>query len=285
MKNLRLLSLLLSTTLFSTFTIAQSYRAVLTGRGEVPPVLTSAHGVVTATLKSDTLIVSGSFSGLTGDLATNIAGGGHIHMAYAGRNGGVIFPLNIDTDSTLRNGSFSADSNRFLLSAGQLNALNERALYINVHSTTHTGGELRGHLLLDGDASFATVLYGSNETGHVLSGGHGALVLDLEGDTLTVSGSVNALSTPVNVNIMGGMHLHSALAGQNAGIQVGLTLDLDTTGMNGIISAAKNVFTLSALQKEALEGRRYYANVHTMNYGPPGARRHPGRGHHLPVPA
>jgi hypothetical protein len=268
MKCPKLLPLLFGAVLFTTLLNAQSYKAVLTGRGEVPPIVTTAHGVISAELKADTLIVSGSFTGLTGDLAVNIAGGAHIHMAYAGRNGGVIFPLNIDVDSTLRNGVFSADSNRFVLSAGQMAALHERALYVNVHSLPHASGELRGQLVPDVNASYATVMFGSYENGLVLSGGQGALVLDLEEDTLTVSGSVNGLSTPVNVNIGGGMHLHGALTGQNGGIQMGLTLDLDTTGMNGIVSAAKNVFTLTAEQKVALEGRRLYANVHTMKYGP-----------------
>lgn len=245
---------------------AQTFMAHLTGRAEYPPVMTHAYGEVMAEMDADTLVVSGWFRNLGSDLNVNIAGGAHIHMAYAGRNGGVIHPLTVDADTTLRNGMFDPAKNRFTLTAEQQTALRERALYINIHSVNHGGGEIRGQLQPQADAYYTTNLFGSYELPMVMSSGHGALVLDLVEDTLTVSGSFGAMTSPINVAAAGGMHLHMASAGSNGGISIPLNVDPDTSGMNGIISADSNRHTITGEQKAALANRMLYANVHSLNF-------------------
>ena len=246
---------------------AQNYRAMLTGRGEVPPILTAAYGEVMAELVEDTLTLSGYFRDLTGEFAHNVAGGSHIHTNYAGRNGGIAHGLNATVDAALKNGTWEADSNRIVLTAEQKAMLAERALYVNVHSSFSTSGEIRGQLIPAADTYYMSTMVGAYENPAVLTSARGALVLDVVGDTLTVSGTFNALSSPLNVAAAGGMHLHTGIAGQNGGISIGLVVTADTTGMNGIVRAADNRFTLTMEQKEALAARRMYANTHSTNFG------------------
>ncbi|MDX1479566.1 MAG: CHRD domain-containing protein, partial [Saprospiraceae bacterium] len=252
--------------LSSSLLVAQSYQATLTGHGQNPPVLTAGYGELEAELTGDTLVVSGWFRNLSSDLAVNILGGAHIHTGYAGRNGGVAHALVLDVDASLRSAQVDPAKNRFFLSAEQQASLAERALYVNVHSEGYMGGELRGQLQPAADAHYSTTLYGSYQTPMVMSTGSGALVLDLVEDTLTVSGSFTGLSSPLNTNAAGGMHLHGAVAGSNGGIEIFLNVESDTSGTSGILRADSNRFVVTADQKAALAARALYANVHSMQF-------------------
>lgn len=242
--------------------IAQSYKAILTGRGEVPSVLTGGYGEVTAELVGDTLTVSGFFQNLTGEFAENIAGGSHIHVNYAGRNGGIAHGLKATLTSTLKSGVWEADSNRIVLTTEQKESLAERALYVNVHTSFSPSGEIRGQLIPMADAFYVANLMGSYENPAALSRGRGAMVFDVQEDTLTISGTFNALSSAWN----GGIHLHMGFAGQNGPIVIPIVATVDTTSLNGVIRAADNRYTLTTDQKSALARRQIYANVHTANF-------------------
>lgn len=242
------------------------YEAFLSGNQERVPVLTSAKGQVTAELTGDTLVVSGAFSGLKGDFAVNVAGGAHIHLGYAGQNGGIQLPLNSDLDPDLKGGVFSADSNRFVLTPGQKAALQNRQFYVNIHSTIYTGGELRGQLLLQADAYYSTQLAGSNAVPPILTEASGALMIEVRGTEITVSGSFANLAGDFASNIAGGAHLHGALAGSTAGIQVGLDATLDGNLRGGVFEADSNVITLTQTQLDLLEARSLYANLHSLAY-------------------
>lgn len=115
-----------------------SAEVTLAGDQEVPAVTTEAMGSATVSLSGDTLSVSGDFSGLSSPQV-----GGHIHMAPAGENGDVIFPLNISADDDGLSGIFSLSTT---LTPEQLSALNAGELYINIHSEMNSGGEIRGQI-------------------------------------------------------------------------------------------------------------------------------------------
>ncbi len=121
---------------------AQSYVASLAGANERPaPNASTATGTVSATLTGSTLVVTGTFSGLTGNYAAS-----HIHTGTAAESGPVIIPLAPTVDAGSRGGSFPAASNTFTLTAAQVTALQANGLYVNVHSSTFGGGEVRGQL-------------------------------------------------------------------------------------------------------------------------------------------
>ena len=141
MKNFAALLLALVTVLAlaacAQVTPAVNFSAVLAGAGEVPAVTTAGTGSVTAVLQGRSLTVRGTFSGLSA--APSEA---HIHEGAAGANGPVVFPLTIKTVTT-DSGSFDQT---IVLSEAQVNVLESDGYYVNVHTTSHPDGEIRGQL-------------------------------------------------------------------------------------------------------------------------------------------
>ena len=105
----------------------------LTGAEEVPPVRTSGSGSGSFTIASDGA-VSGSVTttGVSGMMA-------HIHQGAKGTNGPVIIPLTKSGDT------YSAPSGAKLTDA-QMQAFKAGNLYVNVHSPSNKGGEVRAQL-------------------------------------------------------------------------------------------------------------------------------------------
>ncbi len=117
------------------------FRAVLNGDNEVPPVSTTATGVATFVLITDTneLIYAIEVSDITGITAA------HIHMGVAGVNGPVLV--------TLYSGTPLFDPTRPLVGSVALNPADAAAIlanpagfYVNVHTTANPTGEIRGQM-------------------------------------------------------------------------------------------------------------------------------------------
>ena len=141
-----LVLLALGVTLGAGPAAAQAYRTFLAGANEVPPVETSARGIVTADLDGNVISVGGYFEDLTSDVVA-----AHIHQGAADENGPVLFPLVVTSSEESTAGRFETANNAFTLDAGQLAALEVGNLYINVHTSMNPGGEIRGQLVaLDG---------------------------------------------------------------------------------------------------------------------------------------
>lgn len=109
-------------------------KVTLSGSEEVPPVTTAGTGMGTITVKDD-MTVAGSVKtkGVMG-------GAAHIHMAEAGKNGPPIITLTKSGDDTwtVPEGAKLTDEQYAAFKAGKL--------YVNVHSATNRGGEIRGQL-------------------------------------------------------------------------------------------------------------------------------------------
>lgn len=116
------------------------YSANLSGANQRPVVTTSATGLTGLTLKGRTLTVQGTFQGLSS--AVTVA---HIHgPADENTNAPVLLPLVIDQ---VTNGARSGRiSGSFTLTEQQVTWLNNRQLYVNVHSETYPNGEIRGQI-------------------------------------------------------------------------------------------------------------------------------------------
>ena len=133
----------------------EKFSATLSGSNEVPAVTSSASGTVTFEAVGDTaLAFQVSVTGLTG--ATQ----GHIHTGASGVNGGILvwlLPANgtgvqvpsqpltgvISTgtiaQSWIRGGTpITLDSLKGLM--------RNRAAYVNIHTSTYGGGEIRGQV-------------------------------------------------------------------------------------------------------------------------------------------
>jgi hypothetical protein len=229
----------------------------LSGLNELPvPVTTFGRGTLTALLEGSTLTVSGEFSNLSAAVDLSISGGAHLHAGLAGQTGGVEFILNSDLDDDLLGGVFSADSNVFELSVEQLQLLQDRGLYVNIHTIDHSGGELRGQLVPAGADAYKMVnLLGINENPSVYSPGVGVVMIERVGNTITVSGALSGLMDTIST--------HQAIAGRNGPVIFPLTLAVTDDGLGATISAADNSFELTAEQLAALDMDMLYINIHS----------------------
>ncbi len=114
------------------------FSATLNGANERPdPVTTDGTGSFTATLEGNSLMVEGTFSGLSG--APTAA---HIHEGSRDEAGPVVFPLTLMTVTT-NSGSFDQT---LTLTAAEIATLESDDYYVNVHTANNPGGEIRGQL-------------------------------------------------------------------------------------------------------------------------------------------
>ncbi len=245
---------------------SENYQAQLTGRQEVHAVMTAASGTVDAMLVDDLLIVSGSFSKLQAPVDTNIAGGAHIHMALAGSNGPVIFPLNLDLNADGTSGQFSMSENVFTLTNEQIQAIENREFYINIHTTKWAAGELRGQLLPEANGYYFVKLLGSHEVPSAMTMAQGALAIEMNEREIVVSGSFENLEGELATDIIGGMHLHEGRPGENGPVLFPLDVlpSVDLTA--GQILAADNRLELEMGQEMLLREKMIYANVHSTAF-------------------
>ena len=119
----------------------QKFTANLNTIQEVPPTNTNGRGRCLVTLNlAQTQItdVTCTFSQLSSNVIS-----GHIHgPAAPGANAGILFDLTPPTGVT--SGTFSRGP--FNLTTEQLGFLRTKRLYVNIHTTNFTGGEIRGQI-------------------------------------------------------------------------------------------------------------------------------------------
>lgn len=132
---------------------AQSFVGNLTPGQEAPDPLTRAgSGIFNLVLVGQTMTLSGSFSGISGNFSD-----AHIHGASTpGVNSGVLYSivslltLGPDNKSGTLNGQITlvpTPNGRNVPIAQQLQDLNNGLWYFNIHSSTFGGGEIRGQIL------------------------------------------------------------------------------------------------------------------------------------------
>jgi len=119
--------------LASAIAMGAEVPVMLSGANEVPPVQTAAAGRGKIMVGDDGA-VAGSIT--TTGIAGTIA---HIHMGAPGKNGPPIVAL------TKQGDTFEVPPGA-KLNAEQMKAFKAGELYVNVHSTAHGGGEIRGQL-------------------------------------------------------------------------------------------------------------------------------------------
>jgi hypothetical protein len=237
----------------------------MSGMNESTFVPTRAGGMVIAELSADSvLMVSGSFAGINSGVATDVAGGAHIHLGVAGRNGGIQFNLHTDFNVDTTDGTFSVDSNGFKLNDVLYDALMSRGLYVNVHSGIIRSGEIRGQLLPESQMAFSANMSSVTSLPEVRSAAIGLVKAELNGNVLVLTGSFTGLGSEVDTMIAGGGHLHIAPAGSTGPVIFPLNLRFEGNLTQAIL--AENRFTLSDEQVNALLARGLYINIHTQRY-------------------
>lgn len=133
-----------------------SFTASLAGANEVPAVTSSATGNATFTVNANGSI---SYTVRVANLSTNVTNC-HIHVARPGVVGGVLVTLciggttgPITTETTIATGTINEGANTSTPGstpttlAGLRELMESGSAYVNVHSTSSPGGEIRGPIV------------------------------------------------------------------------------------------------------------------------------------------
>jgi hypothetical protein len=118
---------------------SESFTVPLTGAQQVPAVMTSGKGTADITWDPSTRVVTWSIS--YSDLSSPVTMA-HFHHGASGKNGSVVIWL------TKRGSPVSSPiKGQATLSAHQARDFEAGAWYINVHTTDHPAGEIRGQVV------------------------------------------------------------------------------------------------------------------------------------------
>lgn len=204
----------------------------LSGAEEVPSNTSAATGMFNGVYDktSKKLMYNISTSGTT-------ASSMHLHKAAPGMNGEVVLAV-------------TEMSGTLTLTAAQEADLLAGNLYLNSHSDTFAGGEIRGQVVSDQYTVFSNGLSGANEVTPVTTAATGDIYAVYDQATKQLSYMINFQDlTPT------AMHIHKAPAGENGGVEMEVAGPY-TSGMMGTV-------TLSAAQEADLFAGLLYLNVHT----------------------
>lgn len=226
------------------------FAANLTGAQEVPPFASTGIGFGRATLDATEtqLTISVYYSGLVGTVTA-----AHVHgPAAPGANAPVMLALSVTTG--VNAGSVVAAN--FAVTPTQVANLRAGLTYLNVHTTSAPGGEIRGQLLPDSPV-FAD-LSGRQEVPATNVPGRGWGVVSMNPSTqqALVSLSFSGLSASATAG-----HMHQAPAGANGPVVCALPVPTATSGT--VIDA---LCTLDAGQFAALSSAGMYLNLHSSNF-------------------
>jgi CHRD domain len=164
---LALVSLLVvGTAATQSFAQNEKYRAKLDGGNEVPPVNTTADGVINFKSQANSMSWKLNITGITD------ATGAHIHKARNGTNGEVVVDLlkaskHSNTPQGMVMRGNLTDSSLVGPMKGQTlsdlkTAMANGDTYVNVHTKDHPKGEIRGQIKLKGENT--TAISATNST-------------------------------------------------------------------------------------------------------------------------
>ena len=228
-----------STFLLFTATIAAQVPlgAVLNGTNEVPPVPTAATGTarLNLNLPSQTLSYRVVTSGLVGTAA-------HIHVGTVGVNGGVLFGLT--------GGPSIWEGTTPPLTNAQVTALLTEGYYINVHSATFPGGEIRGQVVPHVRRPLIATLDGAQETPPVVTAASGTATAFLNLPFRTVDYDVRTTGVAGTV-----AHIHVAPFGISGPVVKPL--------VGSPSQWAGTTTPMTAAQASDLLAGNHYINVHS----------------------
>ena len=134
------------------YAVKRIYDAHLSGENEVPPVQSSATGLAEFTPPvNDSIKYRINITGISG------ATGAHIHSGQAGENGEVVADLltsmkvnDVSYGMTIR-GNLSDSSLKGPMEGKTLEdlvaAMDSGQTYVNIHTTQHPDGEIRGQVI------------------------------------------------------------------------------------------------------------------------------------------
>ena len=149
--------ILVATAATQSYAQNEKYRAKLDGNNEVPPINSTAEGVINFKTKNDMLTWKMNVTG------TNDPTGVNIHKGISGENGEIVVDLmkvskHSDTPKGMTMRGNVTESSLIGSMAGKTIADLKTAMatgdwYVNLDTASHPDGELRGQIKLKGDNS------------------------------------------------------------------------------------------------------------------------------------
>ncbi len=216
----------------------------LDGFQETPPTSTTAMGTGFVVLNGTGTVIryGATIAGLSGSFSAS-----HFHVGAPGVAGGVVEPLAF-TDSTTGGmwTGFSDDA---------LSALLKGNLYMNVHSSSYPGGEIRGQVLPVGDITFTADLNAASESGSVVSTGKGTFwgILSKDLSTLLYRITYSNLSSSFT-----GSHFHLGAPGTSGPVVKPIAFSGNTA--SGSWTSVPDSIVLQLVKGNV------YVNIHSSNY-------------------
>lgn len=238
-------TLLTADDLAPAFTASKTYTVNLSGGQEVPMVMTDSSA--TATVQIDESLPS--FSVTLDASMVDGATAAHVHAGTIGMNGGVAYPLVNQGD-----GIFTLAATD--LTQASLTALESGQWYLNVHTPSNPGGEVRGQIVPATTAVVTFMLSGAQEVPPVVSDamGYGYALFN----TLNNGVTLNVVTTGVEDATMA--HIHTGFAGVSGGVLAPLVQNADDA--NQWSSGGEFILEDDATAMLLLSGG-HYVNIHT----------------------
>jgi hypothetical protein len=234
---------------------------------EVPPTASEGDGEVDFTLRRDSVRFRLEWEDLTANVTA-----AHIHCAPPGVNGPVGVTLlmgPLDPDGRVR-GSFTApdpgNGCNWTTLGDVIGAVFDGNAYVNVHTSTFPGGEIRGQLRI-GSLDFETRMKARNEVPPNDSDGDGEAELRARRDRIRFAVEWDDLTTDVVAG-----HIHCAPAGVNG--SVGVTLLMGTFDNDDRVRSSFTApdagngcmwATLGDVVGAIVDGNAY-VNIHTVDF-------------------
>ena len=178
-----------------------------------------------------------------------------------------MFPLIASLEEDARGGVFHANDNSFTITSTQLDDLQNRRYYINIHSSRAPSGEIRGQIV-SGRARgvFRAALAGANEIPRVMTEASGMVIAEVMNDSVIhVSGSFSNLEGDLAIDLSGGSHLHNGMPGTNREVLIPLNVTV-IDGSNYVYPYNDNQFTLTNNDIPRLYNRGVYVNIHSSQF-------------------
>jgi hypothetical protein len=217
----------------------------LSGDQEIPAVNTLASGTAATTINRESGTITLHLNTSGADTAT----ASHIHVAYAGQNGGVLVGLQQD----------AGDSGHWFASGAQLDDAGladylAGRLYVNLHTPANPGGEIRGQIAPPPIEVLFTTLSGDQEVPPVASSATGIAASTVDRDRGTVTLHLNA----TGASDATAAHIHTAGVGQNGPVLIPLVQDMTDVGHWSVIGEQLDATGLGDYRAGQL-----YVNLHT----------------------
>jgi len=226
------------------------FRSNLSGNHAIPVHASEATGSAMVEIYGDTLmIVSGTFGDLDSPIET-VGNRPGMFAGLAGESGGFLFPITTTLEEGGLNGEIEASNNVFLLGEAERIELYRRGLYINLATADQGDGALRGQLAPESQVFMHGFMSGTLAVPTSSSKGYGNLLVELNENKLTLSGSYQDID-----GSPGSPRLRLGYAG-STGEQL-----FAVTANGTSIEAESNSFDLSEDQLSALMARQIYFNL------------------------